>query len=307
MRAGASRRKAVDPTIYPEEERVGEDMLQRWIMELLRPLLQRWLEQRKVTAFVGADQFIYWRQHDPHRRVAPDIYVLPGVDARTRVRTWKLWIDRVVPSFALEIASQDWEKDYYEVPSRYDELGVPELVVFDPGFEEHADGVRWQVFRRVGKRGLTRVEATRGDRVHSKALGCWLRAVGEGRDVRVRLGVGPNGEALVPTAEDREQAERAAREHERIAKEAERAAKEAERAAKEAEHAAMEAERAAKEQERAAKEQERTAKEQERAAKEQERAAKEQERAAKEAALVRVRELEAQVRVLTRRPRRSGS
>jgi Uma2 family endonuclease len=188
---------------------VGEDMLQRWIVELLRPLLQWWLTRRGIKAFVGADQFIYWRQHDPHARVAPDVYVLPGVDARTRVRTWKIWQDRVVPSFAFEVVSQDWEKDYTEVPGRYAALGVPEVVIFDPGFAEHADGVRWQVWRRVGKRGLARVEASQADRVRSRALGCWLRVVGEGRDLRVRIGVGAHGEELVPTAEE---AERAAKE-----------------------------------------------------------------------------------------------
>ena len=224
MRTSVTRRPAADPTIYPEEERVGEDMLQRWIMELLRPLLQWWLTSRGITAFVGADQFIYWRQHDPHARLAPDVYVLPGVDPRTRVRTWKLWLDRVVPSFALEVASQDWEKDYYEIPARYDELGVKELVVFDPGFDDHTDGVRWQVFRRVGRRGLVRVEATRADRVRSKVLACWLRAAGAGRDVRVRLGIGPQGDELVPTVEE---FERAAKEQERAAKEQERAAKDA--------------------------------------------------------------------------------
>jgi hypothetical protein len=224
MRTSAARGRIPDPTIYPEEDRVGEDILQRWIMELLRPLLQRWLSSRGVRAFVGADQFIYWRQYDAHARVAPDIYVLPGVDPHTRVRTWKLWLDRVVPSFAFEVVSQDWEKDYYEVPVRYDELGVRELVVFDPEFDEHPDGMRWQVFRRVGRRGLMRVEATRVDRVHSKVLGCWLRAVGEARDVRVRIGVGPRGEELVPTTEE---AERAAKEQERAARGQERAAKEA--------------------------------------------------------------------------------
>ena len=102
---------------------MGEDILQRWIIELLRPLLQWWLLQRGVRALVGADQFIYWRQHDAHARVAPDIYVLPGVEANTRVRSWKIWQDHVVPSFAMEIASQDWEKDYVEAPQRYGELG----------------------------------------------------------------------------------------------------------------------------------------------------------------------------------------
>ncbi len=203
---------------------MGEEMLQRWIMELLRPLLQRCLNSRRSQAFVGADQFIYWRQYDSHARVAPDIYVIPGLDPRTRVRAWKLWVDQIVPSFALEIVSQDWEKDYCEAPKRYDELGVPELMIFDPSYNEHDDGARWQVFRRIGRRGLVRVEATQGDRVRSKALGCWLRSIGDGRDTRLRIGIGSGGDDLVPTAE----------EEERAAKEAERSAKEQERAAKEA-------------------------------------------------------------------------
>jgi len=228
---------APDPTIYPEEERVGEDMLQRCIIELLRPLLKRWLGGRKVRAFVGADQFIYWRQHDSHARVVPDLYVLPGVDPDERVRSWKIWLDRVVPSFALEVVSTDWWKDYAEVLDRYEKLGVPEVLVVDPDWQERADGRCWQVFRRVGKgdkRRLVCVEATREDRVRSKALGCWFRVVGEGRDLRVRIGVGEGGEELVPTVEELMEAERAAKEAERVAKEEERAAKEAERAAKEA-------------------------------------------------------------------------
>jgi hypothetical protein len=200
MPASTARRKTADPTVYPEEERVGESMLQRWIVELLRPLLEWWLNVRRGRkAFVGADQFIYWRQHDAHARVAPDVYVLPGVAPQTPVRTWKIWIDRVVPSFALEIVSEDWEKDYYEAPLRYDELGAGELVIFDPFFERRAEGVRWQIYRRVGKRGLVRVEATNAERVRSRALGCWLREVGEGESLRLRLAEGPHGEQLVPT------------------------------------------------------------------------------------------------------------
>jgi Uma2 family endonuclease len=224
MRASVARRPAPDPTVYPEEERVGEDILQRWIVELLRPLLQAWLTRRGVKALVGADQFIYWRQHDAHARVAPDLYVLPGVDPRTRVRTWKVWQTRVVPSVALEVVSEAWEKDYGDVLRRYEELGVPEVLVFDPGCDEHPGGVRWQVFRRVGRRGLVRVESTDADRVRSKQLGCWFRAIGDGRDTRVRIAVGPRGDEVVPTVEE---VERAAKEAERAGKEAERAAKEA--------------------------------------------------------------------------------
>ncbi len=263
----ASRR---DPTIYPEEERVGEEMLQRWIVELLRPLLERWLNQREV-AFVGADQFVYYKQYDATQRYAPDVYVIPGVAPATRVRSWKVWERGLAPSFALEVASRDWEKDYAETPERCRECGIGEVVVFDPGFATRPGGrgFRWQVFRGATRHGLRRIEATNDDRVRSRALGCWLVAVGSGDAVRVRLGVGPRGGQLVPTEAEQE----------RAAKEAERAAKEAERAAKEAE----------------------------RAAKEQERAAKEAERAAKEAALAQVEQLKAELARLRRRRARPKS
>ena len=217
--------KASDPTVYPVEERVGEDILQRLIIELLRPLVQRWFDTRGEIALVGADQFIYWKQHDPIQRIAPDIYVLPGIRAEsTDVPSWKVWEKGVFPSFALEVVSDDWKKDYFDAPARYLELGVPELIVFDPHAHEHLERVRFQLFRRVGGRPLARIEKTNADRVRSQVLGCWLRAVGEDLATRLRLATDPAGDDLFLTGEE---AERAAKETERTAKEAERAAKEA--------------------------------------------------------------------------------
>jgi hypothetical protein len=230
VRASAKAFPGIDPTVYPVEEEVGEDMLQRWIAELLRPLVERWLRNRGLPTFVGADQFIYYRQHTPTLRVSPDIYVLPGIAPDTRVTSWKTWEKGIVPSFAVEIVSKDWEKDYLDGPERYADMGVPELLIFDPAPERHADGVMWQVFRRVAGRRLTRVDVSQGDRVRSKALGCFLRAVGDGDAVRLRIGSGPRGDDLFPTGEE---AERLTTEAERAATEAERAAKEVERAAKE--------------------------------------------------------------------------
>ena len=266
VRAPGKSSRVTDPTIYPVEEKMGEDILQRWIAELLRQLLERWFKHRGAPAFVGADQFIYYRQHAPTERIAPDVYVLPGLAPDTRVTSWKTWEKGIAPSFALEIVSSNWQKDYAEIPSRYAAAGVSELVIFDPEPARHADGLTWQLYRRVRNRPLSLVEVSQGDRVRSKTLGCFLRAVGKGEALRVRLATGAAGDELFPTGE-----------------EAERTAKEAERAAKEAEHAAKEAERAAKDAERMAKE---------------------AERAAKEAALQRVAELEAALRARGARKRR---
>jgi hypothetical protein len=259
---------ADDRTLYPVEERVGEDILQRWIMELLRPLLERYLLERGDECFVGADQFIYYRQFDPHARVAPDIYVLPGVAPDTAVPSWKVWESAIVPSFALEVASSDWEKDYVQAPSHHAALGTAELVVFDPYFERRRDGVRFQRYTRRD-RSFVMVDRTNDECVRSDVLGCLLCAVGSGPRLRLRLASMQAPHALFPTAEE---AEREAREVERQAKEVERQAKEAERHAKEVERHAKEAERQAKEAERQAKE---------------------AERQAKDAALARIAELEA--------------
>lgn len=228
---------------YPETDDMGEHEIQRLIAEVLRPLIERFLLERGRPAHVGADQFIYWEEGTPTRRIAPDVYVLPGVDRGIAIRSWKTWESGIVPSFALEIVGSDIAKDYEDSPAEYASLGVEELVVFDPhATPSSKTRVRWQVFRRISKRGLVRVDVSNGDRVKSRVLKAWLRAVGSGDAVRIRIAEGERGDQLFPTEAE---AERAAKDAERAAKEAERAAKEVERAAKEVERAAKEAEREA--------------------------------------------------------------
>ena len=174
---------------------MGEDLLRRLIVEMLRPLIVALFARQGRKALVGADQFNYWEQHNPRKAVAPDVYVLPGLDPRTSGKAWKVWETGIVPSFALEVMSDDERRDVEQSPVRYAELGVKELVVFGPEPERRADGVRLRVYRKVGKRGLVLVGVTNEDRVRSKELGCWLRAVGEGLDLRLRWGWGCEGKS----------------------------------------------------------------------------------------------------------------
>jgi hypothetical protein len=224
-----------DPTVYRVEDEVGEHEIQTYILELLRPLIERYLAERGVRAHAGSDQYIYWVQHDPTKCVAPDVYVLPGVPQEIAIDVWKVWERGVVPSLVIEVVCSDPRKDYDQAPQRHAELGVRELVVFDPF--PGKDRRVFQLYRRT-RAGFRLVETTDADRVRSRELGCFLRVVGSGAATRLRLATGASGEKLFPTAEE---AERLAKETERAAKDAERAAKEAERAAKEAERAAKEA------------------------------------------------------------------
>ena len=214
----------VDTTFYPVEEKMGEGLLQRKLMELLRPLVESYLKARKVYALTGADQFIYFRQGDIRKRVAPDTYVLPGVDPERIISSWKTWEERILPSFAVEVVSGDANKDYIDTPLLYAELGVDELIVFDPDykkFKKETDRYRFQVFRKLEKRGLVRVEVTNEDRVKSKVLGCYLRAVGRGSELRLRPATGPTGDTLWPTQGELERAEKEREQAARVSAEAE--------------------------------------------------------------------------------------
>jgi Putative restriction endonuclease len=218
----APKKKTSPALVYPEADDMGEHELQRFIAELLRPLLARFLAERGVVAHAGADQFIYWAEGTPTKRIAPDVYVLPGVPQEIAIPSWKTWETGVAPSFVLEIAGDDYSKDYEDNPVLYDELGVDELVIFDPHARpgSRSRRVRWQVYRRLRGRGLVRVEVSQSDRIRSKLLKAWLRSVGSGDEIRLRLALGTGGDELYPTEAE---AERAAKEQERSAKEHERA------------------------------------------------------------------------------------
>ncbi len=246
MSAAAAR--VVDPTYYPIEDMVGEDSLQRFIAELLRGAIDYYFMAHGDPTFVGSDQFIYWAQFRPQKVVAPDVYVVPGVPREARIRCLKTWEAGLVPSFAVEIvSSNDVDKDYREAPERYAELGITELVVFDPDHQRGRDRLRFQVFRR-SRGGFVRVAATNEDRVRSRVLGCWIRAVGKGDKVRLRLAIGEHGDTLFPTELE---AERARAEQERARAEQGHALAEQERALAEKAGARADHEGARAEKERA--------------------------------------------------------
>jgi Uma2 family endonuclease len=251
--AAVARAVADDPTFYPSTDHMGESTLQVSIAVLLLALIERWLVSRGKPVFVGLNTFFYWKQGEPRETVAPDLYVLPGVSLTKRPPSWKVWETGKVPSFALEIVSTEVDKDYVVAPDKYDRLGVRELVVIDPRHQEGRGRLLWQVYRRVAKRGLVRVEATNGDRVRSRVLDCWLVAIGRGDEMRVRLGTGPDGDVLFPTDDEA----RACAEAERAHAEAERERAEAKRERAEAERAHAEAERDKERSERASAEAER--------------------------------------------------
>ncbi|MEM6929099.1 MAG: Uma2 family endonuclease [Myxococcota bacterium] len=198
---------------YPVEDAVPETLLHLRIRTMLYTLVRRYLAEQGIRALTGSEQFLYWVEGNSQRTVAPDVYVVLGVPPDRDVRTWQTWREGKAPELAIEIVSDDVGKDYETGPRRYAEAGVQELVIFDPF--EGADRIRWQVYVRRSDGELVRTISTQADRVPSTVLGCHLRHVEEEGQPRVRLGVGAQGQQLVPTAEEAEDRERAAKEQER--------------------------------------------------------------------------------------------
>ncbi len=110
---------------FPSEAEVPETKLHLTLRTALYAILKLAFGE---SACVGSDQFVYWNARDPKRCVAPDVFVRRG-ERDTMFKSWKTW-ERGTPELAVEILSEGEAWD--DKLARYHELGVKELVSFDP-------------------------------------------------------------------------------------------------------------------------------------------------------------------------------
>jgi Uma2 family endonuclease len=170
-----------EPLEFPEEAEVPEG--KRHLV--LRTFLFRVLRFALGPAHsVGSDQFVYWNARDTQRKLSPDVFVKLDVPD-TSFGTWKTWEHGGSPDLAIEIVSPNegdgvaWE----EKIARYHELGVKELVRFDP---EAAEGQRVRAWDRVREDLVERQIG--GDRTPCLTLGLnWTVCPVEGEPVGLRL------------------------------------------------------------------------------------------------------------------------
>lgn len=181
-------------------------------------ILEQWAQERGwARRHIGSDAFFGWVAAEPLVRVSPDVYVVddPPQPLPDSFQTWLP--GHRPPRFALEVVSDDWQKDYREVPQKYAQLGTAELAIFDsvalePKHAKHR--VALQVFRRGADGAFVQVEGGAGP-VWSEQLGCWM-AVRRDNGVWLRLARDEAGTQLVPTPS--EQAEGLAAEVARLQK-----------------------------------------------------------------------------------------
>lgn len=230
---------STERVVYPTCDFMGESILESYVIQMLIELLRDYVAQLDRRVFVNTNQFFYYKKGDPRSVVLPDVYTVDDLELYPlHVLSWKTWEPGVKPpTLAIEVVSQEARKDYADTMiERYQQLGVRELVRYDPSHRGRKSRELLAHFVREDSGQLVR-RPVFGDRVQLVSYDLWL--VPHANEA-LRLGVGPRGATLWPTA-----AERTAAANARAEAEAERAEAEAERAAAEAARAEAEAERAA--------------------------------------------------------------
>ncbi len=211
-----------------DEEDMGESPEQHDSIMLLQPSLERLATERGWTdVLIGGDAFFGWMPSEPNVRLSPDVYMMPAPPEGPWPGMWRTWEEGIEPpTVAIEVVSRTWAKDYRVNPEKYSALGVDELIVFDPNAPElHDVRVPLQVFRWTADGLFLAVHAGQGP-AWSPALEVWVVLVETSAGVRARLAHDSGGRALVPTHEERAEAEgqRAEAEGQRAAEAERRAA-----------------------------------------------------------------------------------
>ena len=134
----------------------------------------------RPDVYVSGDLLVYYEEGNRNVSVAPDAFVVFGVEDRLRM-SYKVWEEGKGPDFVLEVASPNtWREDVERKPGIYAGLGVREYFLFDPTGVHLSP--RLQGHRLVEGRyeGLSAVESIdRTLTMRSDVLGLNLRAKGK--------------------------------------------------------------------------------------------------------------------------------
>jgi Uma2 family endonuclease len=171
--------RAPEPLEFPEGELMPESRLHL----VVRTFLFRVLRFALGPAHrVGSDQFLYWNAADPKRCLAPDAIVRLNVPDAS-FKTWKTWEGGGVPDLAVEIVSDSDRRTWTEKLADYREVGIKEVVRFDPAAPE---GRRLRVWDRVREDLVERVIGE--DRTPCLVLGLnWIVCPVEDEPIGLRL------------------------------------------------------------------------------------------------------------------------
>jgi Uma2 family endonuclease len=121
------------PLDYPESD--GRPLAEtqvhgQAVLDLIHTLGRRYADVPDV--YVWGNMLLYYVEGNPAACVAPDLFLVKGVDKRVR-RVYKLWEEGRVPSLVIEVTSKSTrDEDMNLKKGLYERLGVEEYFLFDP-------------------------------------------------------------------------------------------------------------------------------------------------------------------------------
>ena len=129
--------------------------------------------------YVSGDLLVYFEEGNPQARVAPDVFVVFGVEDRERMN-YKVWEEGKGPDFVLEVASPGtWREHVGPKRGVYAELGVKEYFLYDPIGEHLKPTLQGYRLAGGGYERQPSVESLDGTRsLYSETLGLDLWAKG---------------------------------------------------------------------------------------------------------------------------------
>ena len=178
---------AAAPIHYPSSDGkpMAENDAQRdAIMYGISAVARHFKDRRDV--YVSGDLLLYYEEGNPRVSIAPDIFVVFGVEKRRRLN-YKLWEEGRAPAFVLEVASPStWREDIGRKRSVYARLGVREYWQYDPLGEHLPARLQGERLTRSGYVRQPAATALDGTlTLRSETLGLELRAA-PGREMRFR-------------------------------------------------------------------------------------------------------------------------
>src|SRR5437879_7353509 len=118
--------------VYPESDgkpMAESDLHRDWMVRIIELLKAHFADQR---VYVSGNLLVYYVEGDPKRSVAPDVFVVKGLEQRDR-RNFKIWEEGKGPDFILENTSKKTRReDKGKKMELYAQLQVPEYFLYDP-------------------------------------------------------------------------------------------------------------------------------------------------------------------------------
>ena len=141
--------------------------------------------EARADVYVSGDLLMYYEEGNRKAVVAPDVFVVFGVEDRKR-RHYLVWEEGKGPDFVLEVASKStWREDLGPKRELYARLGVKEYWQYDPTGEYFTPAL--QGLRLAGNAYVRQLAVTSPDGARtltSETLGLELRA--QGAEMRFR-------------------------------------------------------------------------------------------------------------------------